>query len=171
MPGVTGSISLHADLRLSGASVGASPSVHSAALDFLMSFDAGNAALGKADVLYHAMGHTLASATDTLDMTGTLKDPLGGNIANAEICAIIAKAATTNVNNLLIGPAAANGFLGPWNAAADRTKVEPGNLFMVTSINGWAVTPATGDILALINGAGGTAIDYELLIVGRTVVG
>lgn len=169
--GVYGNIAVEIDLSLTKPNVGASQPKHEAILNFLMHFDQGNAALGKADVLYHAVRQTAASTTDSLDISGTVLDPLGGNVVNAEICAIAIKTDPTNVNNVIVGPAAANGFLGPWSALTDRTKIEPGNFFLVTSVNGWIVTAATADLIALINSGAGTPVNYEILIVGRTIVG
>lgn len=172
MAGVTGEISVRASLRLSGAAIGGQAPTHSAVIEKVLQFEEGNAALGKADLLYHATRNLGASANESLDLAGSLTGPVGGAaIANAEVMAIIVKAAAANVNNVLVGPAAANGFLGPFSDASDRLKVEPGQVLVLTSLNGWPVTGGTGDLLFVGNSGALSAVDYDIIVVGRSVVG
>jgi hypothetical protein len=110
-----------------------------------------------------------ASASENLDLTGVLTDAFGATVANAEVIAIYVKAAAANTNSVIIGNVA-NGFVGPLGATGTYT-VLPGDFFLATSQAGWAVTAATGDLLKIANSAGGTSVTYDVVIIGRSVVG
>lgn len=171
MPGVNGFINLRADFRFSGTAIGKSTPTLSAMIDKIIQFQTGSGALGRADMFYHAERQLAASASENLDLTGALSGPLGGTVTQAEVMALIIAASEDNANNVRFGPAAANGFLGPFNAAADRLNIEPGQAVFLTSVNGWPVVAGTGDLLALTNAGAGSVVDYEIIIIGRTVAG
>jgi hypothetical protein len=128
----------------------------------------------------------MAGVSGRIDLLAKLSlsgAPVGGGVSGAniqmehsiefapEIMAILIRAEAANTNNVVFGPAASNGFIGPFNAAADRLKVEPGEMVILTSVRGWAVTAATADLLTVLNGAAGTSVSYEIVVVGRTIVG
>jgi hypothetical protein len=57
------------------------------------------------------------------------------------------------------------GFL----AAGDGVSIGPGGCFLIAdpSLAGLGtVTPGTGDLITVTNAAGGTGVDYEIMIVG-----
>lgn len=133
----------------------------------LIQFEPGTDAVSKADLLFSDQRTLAASATENLDLSGVLTDAFGAVITAAEIVAIYVKAAKTNVNNVIIGNVA-NGFVGPLGATGTYT-VKPGETFVAVSQSGWAVTAATADLLKLANSAGGSAVVYDVILVGRSV--
>ena len=130
-------------------------------------FTDGNGA-NQASELYIAQRSVAASATDAIDMTGSLADNLGRTVTFTKVKAIRIRADAGNPGDLLIGPAAANGFIAPFNAAADRVRCAPGGV--VELINptaaGWAVVAGTGDMLNVINSSAGGAATYKIEILG-----
>ena len=110
-----------------------------------------------------------ASGTENLDLAGVLVDAFGATATSAEIIAIYVKAAAGNTNNVVIGNVT-NGFVGPLGATGTYT-VSPGDFFLATSRAGWAVTAATADLLKITNSAAGTPVTYDVVIIGRSIVG
>lgn len=109
------------------------------------------------------------SGTDDIDLSGVLLDPTTGlAITLTKVKAIIVKAAAANVNDVQVGAAAANQFLGPFGSATDKIKVKPGGTLVLIApdANGYAVVAATGDLLRFTNGAAGTSVDYTLYLIG-----
>lgn len=133
-------------------------------------FKAGNLAVDECDVMF-SDGRTLAaSANEDLDLNGTtLKDAFGNNAVFAEVCAIYIEAAGTNTNNVVLGGAATNAFVGPFGAATHTLAVQPGMSLLLTSKNGWTVTAATADLLRVANSGAGSQIKYNIVIIGRSV--
>lgn len=169
--GVNGSILIEADISFGGAPVGSSAKSEGINIKKLLQFSGGNGALGLADVCYHAKLNRAGSANADIDLSGVLTDAFGALVANAEVMAIIVLADAANVNNVQMKPGAANGFLGPFGAAANVVSIEPGDAICLMSTKGWAVTNATGDLLNFANSSSGTAVNFEVLIVGRSIVG
>lgn len=168
--GVNGTITINADISFGGATIAGAPRTEHPNITKLVQFAPGNGALGLADVLYHGYRNLAGSANEDLDMKGVLTDPFGALVQNAEICAIIVRNDAASPNNLIMKPGATNSFLGPLGAAAHTLAIEPGEVLPLCSTRGWPVTDATGDKLNFANAAAG-AINYEILIIGRTVVG
>lgn len=108
-----------------------------------------------------------ASATESLDLAGGLTDAFGNTITFTAIKAIIIKAASGNTNDVIIGNAASNQFVGPFGAAAHTVQLKPGQIFAISATNtGWTVTASTGDLLKIANSAGSTSVNYDILILG-----
>lgn len=106
-----------------------------------------------------------ASATETLDLNGTLLDAFGQSVAFTSLKAILIKAHATNTNNVVVGDAASNaqtGFLG----ATGTITLEPGDFALLVSNNGFTVTPTTADLLKVANSAGGTGVTYDVVLIG-----
>ena len=124
----------------------------------------------QADLMYYA-GRTLSTgANETLDLYGTLEDPIGGILNFAEIRAIcILNTSTTSGEDLLIGPAAANGWGagagGIVNDASDRIRVPADSPFVWINPNGGAVTAGTADQF-YVESEGAADITYRILIIG-----
>lgn len=168
MVGVTGEIAVSINATQSGAADLGNPSVR-ATISELFQFTDGNAALGRADVMFKDTRTLAASATENLDLTGALVDAFGATVANAEVLAIYVKAAAGNTNNVVIGNVT-NGFLGPLGATGTYA-VSPGDFYLATSKAGWAVTAATADLLRVANSGAGTGVTYDVIIIGRSIVG
>jgi hypothetical protein len=110
-----------------------------------------------------------ASATDTLDLAGTLTDALGDALTFARIKALYVAAAAGNTNNVNVVRPASNGvplFL----AAGDGIPVRPGGVFfwVAPDVTGVAVTAGTGDLVDLINSGAGTSVTADIVIIGAS---
>lgn len=169
MAGVTATLSLLLAARLSGAAVAGDSPQFNARVEHDLAFEPGTDALNKADLLYRATRTLAASANEDLDLAGVLASPLGATITAAEILVVIVEAADANTNDVKWGPAAANGALLGFNAAADKHSVGPGNLDLHTNRQGWPVTAATADKVNVANSAAGTPVTYTITVIGRSV--
>ena len=109
-----------------------------------------------------------ASTSEDLDLSGALTDAFGASIAFTKVKAIQVTAPTTNTNDVVIGGAAANAFVGPFGASTHKVSVPPGGVVTLANPTaaGWTVTAATGDLLKIANSAAGSSVDYEIVIVG-----
>ena len=123
----------------------------------------------QADLVFADTRTLAASATEDLDLAGSLVDALGNTLTFVKVKAIYIKAASGNTNNVEVTPAAANGFLGPFNAAADQVDIAPGGSMNLTApVAGWTVTAGTGDLITITNSAGTTGVTYDIVIIGTS---
>lgn len=126
-------------------------------------------ATGQADKVYAATLTIAASGTNSLDLAGSLTDPLGTTVTFVKVKAIYVKASSANTNNVVIGGAGANAFIGPFNASTDKVSVAPGDVFIITKTGaGWTVTPSTADLFLTANSGAGTGVTFEIVIVGTS---
>lgn len=109
-----------------------------------------------------------ASANDDIDLAGSLTNAVGSSFSFTKIKGIFVKADSANTNNIHVGGAASNEFNTWVGATGDIVVVRPGGLFALVSpdATAYAVTAGTGDILRLTNSAGGTVVNYDIVIVG-----
>lgn len=109
-----------------------------------------------------------ASSNEDLDLAGTLVNALGQTITFTKIRAILIKAAAANVNNVVLGGAASNQFVGPFGAATHTIAVRPGGFFGIAAndATGYAVTAGTGDLLRVANSGAGSSVTYDIVILG-----
>jgi hypothetical protein len=122
---------------------------------------------GQANALFADQRTLSASATEQLDLYGSLTDPLGGTLNFATIKVIKVCAASANTNNVNVGGAASNTFTGPFSAASAKVGVRPGGCTMfVAPQTGWTVTDSSGDKLEFGNSSSGTTVTYDIVIVG-----
>lgn len=125
---------------------------------------------GLADLIWSDSRTLGASATENLDLSGSLLDPFGALIAFARVRAMLVVAAAANVNNVVLGGQTVNGWLGPFGAAAHTIGVQPGDLYVQTARGAaaWPVTAGTGDLLQVANSGAGTGVDYEIVLIGAS---
>lgn len=168
MAGVRGEIALRIDLTQSGTGDLGTPKMRATA-DKILSLVEGTDATNKANILFADTRTIAASANENIDLAGALSDAFGASIVAAEIVAIYIAAKATNTNNVNVTRPASNGFIGPFLAASDGVAIKPGEYALFVSQSGWAVTAATGDLLNIANSAGTTGVDYDIIVVGRTV--
>jgi hypothetical protein len=121
----------------------------------------------QADKLWSNTSTIAASGTDTIDLAGSLTDAFGAALTFARIKAVFVVAAAGNSNNVNVVRPASNGvplFL----AAGDGVAVRPGGMFswVCGDATGVAVTAGTGDLLDIVNSAGGTSVSYDVAIIG-----
>jgi hypothetical protein len=133
----------------------------------LVQFTAGTGT-GKADICFDDERTIAASSSENLDLAGALSDVFGSTITAAKVKAIYIEALSTNTNNVVVGGAASNAFVGPFGDATDKLVVEPGCAVCITSKAGWAVTAGTGDILKVANSGAGTAVTYRVAILAAS---
>jgi UDP-N-acetylmuramyl pentapeptide synthase len=121
----------------------------------------------QAKTLFSDIRTIAPSGTDDLDLSGVLTDAFGLVMSATKVKAIIVIADAANVNDVVVGGAAANQFLTPFGSATDKVKVKPGGLFAIVApdVNGYAVTAATGDLLRIANSAAGTSVNYTIIII------
>jgi hypothetical protein len=120
---------------------------------------------GKADKVFSDHRTLVASASENLDLAGVLTDPFGAAITCVKVKSLTFHAKSTNVNDVVVGGAASNGFIGPFGGTTPTVAVPPGGFFSIAHPGaGWTVTAATGDLLKVLNGGGTTSVEYDVLI-------
>jgi hypothetical protein len=128
-------------------------------------------AAGQADRLYYAKRTLAASLNEDLDLAGVLLDAFGAAITFARVKGLVVSAVAANTNNVVVGAAATNQWATLLNTTGTLT-LRPGSTFSafagVTDATGWAVTAGTGDLLRVTNGAAGSSVDYEIVVVGAS---
>lgn len=121
------------------------------------------------DRRFHDQRTLSASATEDLDLAGSLADLFGNTITFARIKLLLVTAASGNTNNVQVTRPASNGvplFL----AAGDGVAIRPGGglLWWSPDSTGVAVTAGTGDLLTFTNSAGSSGVTYDVVIVGAS---
>lgn len=121
------------------------------------------------DMSWHDQRTLSASATEDLDLAGSLTNAFGTTQTFARIKLVMVKAASANTNNVNVTRPASNGvplFL----AAGDGVAVRPGGVFLwaASDATGVAVTGGTGDLLTFTNSAGSTGVTYDVVILGAS---
>lgn len=124
---------------------------------------------GQADLIFTDTHTLTASATENLDLAGSLTDAYGATVTFARIKAVIITAASANTNDVQVTRPASNGaplFL----ADGDGLSVRPGGLFAwaCADATGVAITAGTGDLLTITNSAGTTGVTYTVIIIGAS---
>jgi hypothetical protein len=123
-------------------------------------------ALGKADKLFSDQRTIAASGTLNLDLAGTLTDPFGTTLTCVKVKTIFFVADAGNTNNVVVGGAGSNTFVGPFADATDKVAIPPGGSLLLTHPGaGWTVTAATGDILLVANSGGTTGVTFKVIVV------
>ena len=149
-----------ADLTVPSANFAFAQSIH---------LDNGTGA-NAADKLYADSNTLAASGNVDIDLAGSLTDALGASLTFARVKALFLRAAAGNTNNVVIGGAASNQFVGPFGAAAHTFAVKPGGFvgWVAPDATGWAVTAGTGDLLRIANSGAGTSVTYDVVIIGAS---
>ena len=110
-----------------------------------------------------------ASATENLDLAGSLTGALGTTLTFARIKAVFISAAAANTNDVQVTRPASNGT-AIFMAAGDGIALRPGAAFAWVSgsadATGVAVTAGTGDLITVTNSAGTTSVTYTVVVLG-----
>lgn len=127
---------------------------------------------GKADRIYAATRTIAASSNDDLDLAGVLADDFGQTITFARVKALYVAAAASNANNVVVGAAASNPWVGLLTATGTIT-IRPGAFSVpvccgVADATGYAVVAGTGDILRVANGGASTSVTYDIAVIGAS---
>lgn len=122
----------------------------------------------QADLVWSDQRTVTASATDSVDLAGSLTDAFGAALTFTRIKVLVVQAAATNTNNVNV-TRPANGaplFL----ASGDGIAVRPGGLFVwaCSDATGVAVTAGTGDLLDFVNSGAGSSVTYDVVIIGAS---
>lgn len=129
-----------------------------------------NQGFGSADEMFSDQRTLSASATENLDMAGSLTNAIGSTVTFARIFAILIYASPGNTNDVVVGGAASNAFATPFADSTDKIVLRPGGILLLTAPDstGYVVTAGTGDILLMANSAGGTSVTYDIILLGAT---
>jgi hypothetical protein len=127
---------------------------------------------GQADRLWSDTRTLAASATEDLDLSGTgLTDAFGTTVTFPKVSAVIVKAAPGNTNNVVVGAAATNAWATLLNATGTIT-LRPGAWVAIAvgeaDASGYATTAGTGDLLRVANSGAGTAVSFDIIVVGKS---
>lgn len=127
---------------------------------------------GQADRVFHDTRTLAASATEDLDLAGSLLDAYGDAFTPVKIKALIISAAVGNTNNVVVGGVAAGLSTIIQPAATGLVVVRPGATFAVfagaADSTGYAVTATTADLLHIANSAAGTSVTYDIIVIGTS---
>lgn len=140
-------------------------------LSWVQSFSlADGSGANQANRIFHDKRQLAASANEDLDLAGVLLDAFGSAITFARIKTMGLRALSTNSNNVVIGAAASNTWVGPFGGATHTSHVRPGGVacWIAPDATGWPVTAGTGDQLRVANSGAGTAVDYEIVLIGAS---
>lgn len=143
----------------------------SASLAFSKSGQLGNGVgASQADRMFFATRSIAASGVDDLDLNGTaLQDALNVNLALVRIKVLAIAAKSTNINNVVLGAAAANPVTSILGATGTLPIRPNGQLLLIApDATGYAVTAATADVLRVANSGAGSAVDYDIVIIGAS---
>ena len=126
---------------------------------------------GQADLLFTDQRTIAASGSEDLDLAGVLADALSATLTFARVKGLYIAAAAGNTNNVVVGAASSNAWATLLNAAG-TVALRPGASLLVAAgvadATGYAVTAGTGDLLQVANSGGGTAVTYDIIVVGAS---
>lgn len=121
---------------------------------------------GKANLTFADVRTLGGGASEDLDLAGGLTDQFGRALTFTHVKQLRVLAPVTNAEDVVVGGAAANQFVGPFGAVTHTVAVVPGGeVNLVHPTTGWGVTAATADQLKILAGASGG--DYTIVIVGE----
>ncbi|WP_282698209.1 hypothetical protein [Streptomyces sp. CC208A] len=126
---------------------------------------------GQADRVFSDRRTLAASATEDLDLAGVLLDAFGAAITFARVKGLYVRADAANVNNVVLGNATSNAWAALLGATGTLT-LRPGAAVGLTTgaadATAYAVTAGTGDLLKVANSGAGTAVSYDIVIIGSS---
>lgn len=127
-------------------------------------------AANQADKVWSDNRTLAASASEDLDLAGSLTDAFGATLAFARVKGLIVYAAAANTNDVVIGGAGSNGWVGPFGAATHTLTVRPGGLLTLFApgATGYTVTAGTGDLLHVANSSSGSSVTYDVVVIGAS---
>ena len=126
--------------------------------------------IGQADKIWSDTRTIAPSGTDDIDLAGALTDALGALVTFARVKVMMFYAYSSNVNNLIIGNAAATQFLSWVGAATHVVNVRPGGLLLLGAPDATAYVAGAGtaDLLRVTNSAAGTSVTYDVVLIGAS---
>ena len=121
----------------------------------------------KADLLFHDT-RSLTATSEDLDIVGTLTDAFGDTLSMVVVKGLMVKNNnTTNGEDLLVGGAAANGFISWVGDATDKVRIRAdGIMALFAPQDGYAATAGTADALKV--DAGANTVSYSIILIGAS---
>lgn len=127
---------------------------------------------GQANRIFHDQRTLAASTNEDLDLAGVLLDPLGATLTFARIKALLVWAAAGNTNNVIVGGAAATGFVSWVGGATHTLTVRPGAVLLLAAGEadaiGYVVGAGTADLLRVANSGAGSTVTYDIVLIGAS---
>jgi hypothetical protein len=123
---------------------------------------------GNANEVYIGRHTITAGGGSSIDLAGSLTNPLGQTITFATIKALlIIVRSPDGTKKVLVGPQnVANTWQGPFGGTGATAYEEVYEIFLkATRYTGWTVTAGTGDLLRITN-PGASDVDVDVLIIG-----
>lgn len=127
---------------------------------------------GKADRVFHDRRTLAASASEDLDLAGSLVDSFGQTVTFARIKGLYVRAAAGNTNNVIVGNASATAWaalLGATGTLTLRPGAGVGVVAGEADVTAYAVGAGTADFLKVANSGAGSSVTYDVVIVGASV--
>lgn len=124
---------------------------------------------GQANKIFASQRRLAVSASENLDLNGGgLLDPNNAALNFATIRAIYVRANDDNTDDVIVGGAASNAFVGPFGGTTPTVAIKPGCEMLITNkAGGWTVTAGTGDLLKVLNGGSTVGgVGYQIILIG-----
>ena len=127
---------------------------------------------GQADRIFADAFSIAASGNTDLDLVGTsLIGPDNVSVSFARIKALIVSADAANTNNVVVGAAASNPWVGLLGATHTLT-LRPGAFVAAAAgpadLAAYATVASTGDLLRLANSGAGSAVTGKIIVIGAS---
>lgn len=126
------------------------------------------------DLLWSDRRTLAASASETLDLAGSLTDSFGNTLTFVKVTAIVIRNRNTVAGDTIeVGPDPSNGFTGFFKAAADRVRCAPGvaqfpGLVVLVAPQGFTVGAGATDELQVTEIGGVNSVVYDIMVFGRS---
>ena len=133
-------------------------------------FASGTAA-GQADTAWWTQSTLGASATETWDFAGTLRDQLNNLVTMARIKALMVFANANNTNTVVVGGGGTT-ITSLFGATTHTTSVRPGGFLVwcagANDAVGYPITSGSADLLQIGNGGAGSSVTYQIAAIGAS---
>jgi hypothetical protein len=124
---------------------------------------------GQADVAWWTQSTLAASASETWDFAGTLRDLLNNLVTMARLKALVISAAAGNTNNVVVGGGTTT-ITTLFGATTHTTALRPGETVVWFSgsndATGKVITSGSADLLQIANSGAGTTVGYTIAAIG-----
>jgi hypothetical protein len=128
-------------------------------------------AAGQADTAWWTQSTLVASASETWDFAGTLRDQLNNLVTFARVKALVVIANSGNTNNVVIGGGATT-ISTLFGATTHTTAVRPGGFVAwcagLNDATGYVITSGTADLLQIANSGAGSSVTYQIAAIGAS---